>query len=130
MGTRIKFIMFFGMFLLIVGGVFALSLTDKIKVEKVGDTYTIYEVKEKITTKEIDNKINELENYEFDIEYCFNIEGLCDMDCRSSIEYIGYEECYKQCGESWGKYCKVLEDIILEENQRKIKELNDLRDLK
>jgi len=104
MGTRIKYLMIFGILVLIVGGVVAVSLADKIKIEKVGDTYIVYvkktEYKESELTNEkkmLEDLMKDCENEIYSSKDCMNV---CEITCGIDMEIIeglSFEECMEVC---------------------------------
>ena len=130
MGTRMKriiFIMIFGMFLLIVGSVFALtSLSDTSKVEKIGDTYSVYVLKEQKTGIEIQDELSSLneekKSYSTEI-YPSCVQG-CPYWCIFEAEYLNLTEVVKGCAENCPVMCELERDYLIEITDKRINELN------
>ncbi len=113
---RIIFIMVFGIVLLL-GGVIALSLTsDSLRIEKVGDVYSIYELKEKISVNNLlDRKsqfesiLNELSTYKFSYKECYDgCIGDLFTNCEIEAVYgISYKDCELHYIERCSDFCDV-----------------------
>lgn len=124
---RIMFIMIFGMFLLIVGSVFAFtSLPNKLKVEKVGDTYSVYILKEQKTSTEIQDELSKLnkEKKYYSKEIYSQCIQSCPDWCIFEAEYLNLTEVVKGCDEGCPVMCELERDYLIEITDKRINELN------
>ena len=97
---------------------------DKIKIEKVKledgtIQYYIYILSEVTTDKKIDDKINELNNVNFDFDDCIRLDDLKSIDCE-----IMNEKDLEKCREAWRMFCEAEEYMINQNIELEIEELN------
>jgi len=96
-----------GIMVLIVGGVVALTsfTSDTLKVEKVGDTYSVYVLKEQKTTTEIQDELDRLniKKVYYSNEFYNDCIINCPLECEFRVEY----ECYNGFSKDWLYLCEV-----------------------
>ena len=130
------------MFLLIIGGVYALtSLSDTLKVEKVGDVYSVYVLKEQKTTNDIKEEkshylelieeMNINEDYEKIYEQCINnVFSICEDKDAYVMEPFTCEEYYTHICNDYRDWEIIEKPIMKEVYQQEINKLDELLKVK
>lgn len=132
MGKKIlnkkKFVLLaFGIFVLLVGGIVAYTNLDyKVKIDKVGNKYYVYHLKEDLTKDKILSELGYLkkEKARYLNEIYPKCVQSCSNFCKTEAEYLNTTRNVKECIEECPSDCELEKEYLVGKANERINQLN------